>query len=166
MTTELRVIETAGMHLETFADDTGEKWVAMRPIVEAMGLHWGPQHKKLGGEGGMFSCRLMATTGSDGKRYEMVCIPLHLGRGFLVERHPRWHCCTKLGRSASGCGKRARAPETTHEAAQRVRRFGVYHIAPAAELQACARPMTKGEAICSTVAIRLRWFAPGWPVQL
>lgn len=56
-----------------FYDDTlitlekdGEHYVAVRPIVENMGLDWKVQHRKLV-DNPKFSCGHMTTTGKDGK---------------------------------------------------------------------------------------------------
>ena len=49
--------------------------IALRPLVEALGLDWTTQLKKVSGNT-QFSCRHMPTTGSDGKQYEMLCIPV------------------------------------------------------------------------------------------
>ncbi len=57
------------------ADENGTPFVAMRPIVENMGLSWGSQHTKLI-EKFESVISIIGTTGADGKRYEMVCLPL------------------------------------------------------------------------------------------
>lgn len=52
-----------------------EQWVALRPLCEAIGLAYQVQHKKIS-ENPQFSCHHMVTTGSDGKTYEMLMIPV------------------------------------------------------------------------------------------
>jgi hypothetical protein len=61
----------------------GIEYVAMRPIVEGIGLDWAGQQKKLSNNKDKFSCRDMSTTGSDGKTYKMLCIPLKKLNGYL-----------------------------------------------------------------------------------
>lgn len=71
----LRGLDFHGSPLATFEKD-GERWVVMRPVVESMGLDWSGQRAKLAAQRERFSCGDIPTTGSDGKRYEMTCIPL------------------------------------------------------------------------------------------
>jgi len=61
----------------------GEPYVAMRPIVEGMGLAWQRQSAKLQEQAEKFSCNHMVTTGKDGKQYKMLCIPLKKLNGWL-----------------------------------------------------------------------------------
>ncbi|MCJ2032643.1 phage antirepressor N-terminal domain-containing protein [Methylobacterium sp. J-068] len=67
-------VEFNGDRLATFEKD-GERWVAMRPIVEAMGLAWEPQRRKLESSD-RFACHHMVAHDSSGRRQEMTCIPL------------------------------------------------------------------------------------------
>jgi hypothetical protein len=53
-----------------------EPHVAMRPIVEALGLSWGTQVNKINGQMKKFSCVHMNTTGGDGKTYRMLAMPV------------------------------------------------------------------------------------------
>ena len=66
----------------------GSVFVAMRPISENIGLEWSGQQKKLARQGGKFSCVHIPTTGSDGKRYKMLCIPLRKLNGWLFSVNP------------------------------------------------------------------------------
>ena len=68
----------------------GDPYVPMKPIVEGMGLSWQPQHRKLTEEGSRWnSCvTMMVTTGSDGKRYEMLCMPLRKLPAWLMSISP------------------------------------------------------------------------------
>lgn len=61
-----------------------EPYVPMRPVVEGMGLAWQPQHRKM--KEGRFSSVIteMVTTGADGKRYRMACLPLRKLPGWLM----------------------------------------------------------------------------------
>jgi hypothetical protein len=67
----------------SLVDKDGVPHVAMRPIVEGIGLNWASQYVKLAKENKKFSCCDIATTGSDGKQYEMLCIPLEMLEGWL-----------------------------------------------------------------------------------
>ena len=64
----------------------GKKYVAMKPIVEAMGLAWADQFKIIKNDTVLSSVMCVTpTTGSDGKRYEMVCLPLEYLNGWLFK---------------------------------------------------------------------------------
>lgn len=63
-------------------------YTAVRPIVEALGLSWGSQQRKLENSKEKFSCTHMKTTGSDGKTYEMLCMPLKKLNGWLFSINP------------------------------------------------------------------------------
>jgi hypothetical protein len=78
----------------------GDALVAVRPIVEAIGLDLTTQMKKLAADES-FSHRHMPTTGSDGKQYEMLCIP--------VRQVARWLC---------GVNRRKVKPELVEKLAQ------------------------------------------------
>jgi hypothetical protein len=54
----------------------------MRPVVEGMGVSGQGQHAKLAANRERFSYQDILTTGADGKRYEMGCVPLR--------RYPMW----------------------------------------------------------------------------
>ncbi len=62
----------------------GECHVAMRPIIDGIGLSWPGQYHKLLSQKEKFSCHHMVTTGADGKQYEMLCIPQHKLPGWLL----------------------------------------------------------------------------------
>lgn len=53
----------------------GQPFVAMKPIVENMGLNWASQFTKISEKFGSVIA-IIATTGADGKQYEMICLPL------------------------------------------------------------------------------------------
>lgn len=68
-------------------DHDGQPFVAMKPIVENMGLDWKAQQVKLADKFG--SVRVIITsTGVDGKQYEMVCLPLRKIPAFLYSVNP------------------------------------------------------------------------------
>jgi len=56
-------------------EHNGEPHVAMKPIVEAIGLDWKSQHRKLTNDP-RWNYRPMTTVGADMKLREMGCIPL------------------------------------------------------------------------------------------
>jgi Virulence protein RhuM family/P22_AR N-terminal domain len=60
----------------------GDTYIAMKPIVEGIGLEWSGQHKKLSDKK-KFSCVDIYTTGKDNKQYQMLCIPLKKLNGYL-----------------------------------------------------------------------------------
>ncbi|MDP2832169.1 MAG: phage antirepressor N-terminal domain-containing protein [Pseudomonadota bacterium] len=62
----------------------GEPFAAMRPIVEGMGITWQAQHEKLKSEGQRWKCQAIVTVAEDGKRREMVCLPLRKLAGWLA----------------------------------------------------------------------------------
>ncbi|MBU2648432.1 phage antirepressor KilAC domain-containing protein [bacterium] len=63
-------------------------FVAMRPVVEGMGLNWSVQQKKLNKNRSKFSCVLMDTTGADGKQYSMLHMLLRKLNGWLFTINP------------------------------------------------------------------------------
>lgn len=48
----------------------------MRRIVENLGLNWGSQRDKLTASGEKFRCTDIGTTGTDGKTYQMLAMPV------------------------------------------------------------------------------------------
>ncbi len=64
-------------HGDTLAlvDHEGEPFVAMRPMVENMGLDWASQYTKLTAKFGS-TVVIITTVGEDGKQREMLCLPL------------------------------------------------------------------------------------------
>ena len=63
--------------------ENGKRFVAVKPICEAFQIDWSSQHKKLKRDSIFNSVMvIMTTTGSDGKRYEMISLPL--------ETFPMW----------------------------------------------------------------------------
>lgn len=68
-------------------DQDGEPFIAMKPLVENMGLAWVPQYVKLTEKFGSV-VTIIITTGADGKRYEMTCLPLRKLAGWLYSINP------------------------------------------------------------------------------
>lgn len=63
-------------------------YVAMRPIVEAMGLDWAGQTVKLNHNKEKFNCCDIATVAEDGKNRSMLFIPLRKLNGWLFSINP------------------------------------------------------------------------------
>lgn len=63
-------------------------YTAVLPIINALGLSQGTQSAKLQRNKEKFSCTHMKTTGSDGKTYEMLCMPLKKLNGWLFSINP------------------------------------------------------------------------------
>lgn len=62
----------------------GEPHVALRPICEYVGLNWQGQVQRIQRHPVLSRGVCMTqTTGADGKRYEMLCLPLRLLNGWL-----------------------------------------------------------------------------------
>lgn len=72
----------------TLVDHNGVAYVAMREVVMGIGLDWKVQHRKLTSQFDKFSCGHMTTTGKDGKKYEMLCIPIKKLNGWLFSLNP------------------------------------------------------------------------------
>lgn len=68
-------------------DHAGQPFVAMKPIVDNMGLYWTGQHAKLTDKFGSV-IQIICTTGADGKQYDMVCLPLRKIPAFLYSVNP------------------------------------------------------------------------------
>ncbi len=76
------IIDFYGTDLIVIINSDLIKWVALKPICDAIGVNWPSQYKKIK-EDPRFSCCDITTTGSDGKRYEMVCLPINQINGWL-----------------------------------------------------------------------------------
>ena len=84
---ELRVVPFHGDEIVTF-EASGVRYVAMRRIVENMGLDWSSQRVKLVDQKVKFSCGDIATTGADGKTYEMLAMPVEKLALWLASINP------------------------------------------------------------------------------
>lgn len=80
-------IDFHGATLRTFEAD-GQKWVVMRPIVEAMGLSWPAQYKKLMTDQPWWGTLPYRYVGGETDR-EMVCLPLRSYPMWLATISPR-----------------------------------------------------------------------------
>ena len=69
-------------------DFNSECYVAIRQIVEGIGLEWSRQAKKLNENKEKFNCVHMYTVANDGKNREMLCIPLRKLNGWLFSINP------------------------------------------------------------------------------
>ncbi|MBF0454967.1 MAG: hypothetical protein HQL72_09175 [Magnetococcales bacterium] len=65
-------------------DRDGEPYVPMRPIVEAMGLDWKAQYRRIDEHRQRLTVVIMTTVAADGKQREMICIPHRKLFGWLA----------------------------------------------------------------------------------
>ncbi|MDD0826402.1 phage antirepressor N-terminal domain-containing protein [Mannheimia cairinae] len=63
-------------------------YTAVRPIVDALGLSWGSQSVKLNKNKEKFNCFDIETVGADGKKREMLCMPIRKLNGWLFSINP------------------------------------------------------------------------------
>lgn len=82
----MKLIDFYGDTLEVVEMEAGPG-VTARRLVENLGLDWGTQNEKL--KDPIFSCRHMPTTGSDGKTYEMMVMPVKSLPAFLFSINPK-----------------------------------------------------------------------------
>lgn len=75
-----------GNGLQTVMDDTGEKFVVIRTLTDAMGLNFKSQFRKIENsvvvistmtQKKEFNHKIIKAIGNDGKTYEMFCLPLN-----------------------------------------------------------------------------------------
>lgn len=67
-------------------EDSGNYFVAMKPICEALGLDWEAQRQLINRDPILESTAcIRQATGRDGKEREMVCLPLHYLNGWLFK---------------------------------------------------------------------------------
>lgn len=70
--------------------DSKEKLVPIKPICLALGIDEDAQRRKLIEDDFLNSVTVLSTaTGSDGKQYEMVCLPLEFVFGWLFTINPK-----------------------------------------------------------------------------
>ena len=86
MKTELMPVPFYGDTL-VLVNEEGTPFVAMRAIVENMGLAWQVQHRKLTEKFGA-TVTIMVTVGEDGRNREMVCLPLRKLPAWLYSVNP------------------------------------------------------------------------------
>lgn len=86
MSNEIQTVKFYDDTLITLEKD-GEHYVAVRPIVENMGLDWKVQHRKLV-DNPKFNCGHMTTVAQDGKIREVLCMPIRKLNGWLFSINP------------------------------------------------------------------------------
>ncbi len=81
--TQLQTIQFYNRTLTTF-EQNGIHYVAMKPICENIGLDWTAQVQRLKRDDVLNSVMvIITTTGSDGKNYQMICLPIQYLNGWL-----------------------------------------------------------------------------------
>jgi hypothetical protein len=73
--TALVAIDFHGDQIVTFQHE-GQPYVAMRRVVENIGLAWQPQHRKLADESGKYHCHHIVTVDAAGREYPMTAMPV------------------------------------------------------------------------------------------
>ncbi|EEW7436249.1 phage antirepressor Ant [Escherichia coli] len=66
----------------------GVAYVAMKPIVENLGMSWGTQQQKLMKQVDKFNCIHMNMVAADGKLRKLLCLPLKKLNGWLFSINP------------------------------------------------------------------------------
>ncbi|MGT3185579.1 phage antirepressor N-terminal domain-containing protein, partial [Yersinia enterocolitica] len=66
----------------------GVVYIAMRPIVENIGIDWTGQTVKLKNQKDKFNCRDISMVAADGKIRKLLCIPLRKLNGWLFSINP------------------------------------------------------------------------------
>lgn len=66
----------------------GVAYVAMRPIVENIGIDWTGQSVKLRNQKEKFNCRDISMVAADGKVRKLLCLPLQKMNGWLFSINP------------------------------------------------------------------------------
>ncbi|HEA2654866.1 TPA: phage antirepressor Ant [Escherichia coli] len=66
----------------------GVAYVAMKPIVENLGMSWGTQQQKLIKQLDKFNCIHMNMVAADGKLRKLLCLPLKKLNGWLFSINP------------------------------------------------------------------------------
>lgn len=66
----------------------GVAYVAMKPIVENLGMSWGTQQQKLMKQLDKFNCIHMNMVAADGKLRRLLCLPLKKLNGWLFSINP------------------------------------------------------------------------------
>lgn len=66
-------------------EHNNQPYVAMKPIVEAIGLDWKSQHSRIQRHPVLSTCMVMMTTQAQGddQRREITCLPLNMLNGWL-----------------------------------------------------------------------------------
>ncbi|KXJ55845.1 MAG: hypothetical protein AXW12_09540 [Thalassospira sp. Nap_22] len=81
----LVTLDFHGTSITTFEVD-GKPYVSLRSLCEAIGLSWSGQFEKVKRDPVLSSVvRVIRTTGSDGKSYEMTSLPLDMVQGWFFK---------------------------------------------------------------------------------
>jgi len=71
-------------------EENGNIYVPIKPICQAIGVAFASQFSKLKEDATLASVVMLSvTTGTDGKQYEMVCLPLMYVYGWLFTINPK-----------------------------------------------------------------------------
>lgn len=73
--------------LLVLASHNGEPHVVMRPVVDNLGLAWAPQYTKMVDKFGA-TVTIIVTVGEDGRRRDMIALPLRKFPGWLYSINP------------------------------------------------------------------------------
>jgi len=76
-----------GKVVETVTGQDGKPWISVRSVCQAIGVDVENQRRRIQADE-RFSCGAITATGSDGKQYEMFCIPLEQLNGWLFSIQP------------------------------------------------------------------------------
>ena len=77
------------MAIAATSNEQGDILIPIRPICDALGVSYERQYRKVCDDEFLSSVvALRATTGADGKKYEMVCLPLQYVFGWLFTINP------------------------------------------------------------------------------
>lgn len=70
--------------------ENGKKLIPIKPICQALGINEKSQREKINSDQILSSVKVLSTsTGSDGKQYEMFCIPFKYVFGWLFTINPK-----------------------------------------------------------------------------
>lgn len=86
-TNQFQIVSFHNTNLSTIAIDNVH-YVAIRPIVEAIGLEWSTQSQKLNKNKAKFNCVHINTVANDGKKRAMLCMPIKKLNGWLFSINP------------------------------------------------------------------------------
>jgi len=82
----IEVFKFENSELQIVREQSGRVLVAMKPVVDALGLDWKSQHRNISEDPVLNSTMvIMTTVGADGKDREMFCLPLDYLNGWLFK---------------------------------------------------------------------------------
>ncbi|RZN55103.1 phage antirepressor N-terminal domain-containing protein [Avibacterium paragallinarum] len=83
MSNQIQTIQFHNQSLVTF-EQNNIHYAAMKPICENIGLDWEAQRQRINRDEVLNSVMvIITTTGSDGKNYQMICLPIQYLNGWL-----------------------------------------------------------------------------------